>query len=348
MRSIGYLLFALSLLSCHTKQGNLRDSLRYYLGGLDKGIVEDDGPSPAGLDARLRFSNPSQLIEDVSFLSSPECAGRMVGSPGSAFARSYIEKRLSSFGLKVIEHPFAFQRGRKKPKVYQGVNVIAELPGTEPTAPAIAITAHYDHLGRHKRREGEFYAGADDNASGVAALLAMAEYFSKNPPRHTLLFIAFDGEEEIVRGASAFLKMQDYKERIAFNFNVDMISRGDDGYLYAITQTSQKELRGLLKGLQPKIGFQMKYVSTDLVYRALASDHWVFERAKIPFLFLGNDEQPDYHETSDTVEKIDPDFYSAVVDGCIAITQALDGWIPMMQSQPTSTSAPVSGPVSAP
>ena len=104
-------------------------------------------------------------------------------------------------------------------------NVVGAVEGTSPTDSTIVVTAHYDHLGV---QNGVIYPGADDNASGVAALLAIARYVKTHPLRHDILFVAFDAEELDLAGAKAFLARPPKPiPAMALNVNLDMVSRND-------------------------------------------------------------------------------------------------------------------------
>ena len=97
-----------------------------------------------------------------------------------------------------------FTPGRKFRTGYpDAANLIGTIPGTDPSAPYLVISAHYDHLGI---MNAKMYPGADDNASGIAVLLAAARWVSQHPLIHPMLFAAFDGEEEGLRGSEAFIR----------------------------------------------------------------------------------------------------------------------------------------------
>ena len=100
-------------------------------------------------------------------------------------------------------------------------NLIGFIEGTAEPARFVAVTAHYDHLGV---RDGLVYPGADDNASGVAGMLAAAEYFTQRRPRRSMLFIAFDGEEEGLQGAKYFVAHPPMAERSSRR-ELDMLAR---------------------------------------------------------------------------------------------------------------------------
>jgi hypothetical protein len=113
-------------------------------------------------------------LEDVRMLSSDAMQGRGIGTEGSIDARLYILGRMREIGLAPTDQEFTFRK--KGGADVTGVNVMARIPGTEPGGRAIVISAHYDHLGV---RDGQIYNGADDNASGVAGALAVAEAFKE-------------------------------------------------------------------------------------------------------------------------------------------------------------------------
>src|SRR5690606_29717262 len=162
------------------------------------------------------------LIQDIRTLASPEFEGRKPGTEGHQKAIDYIVERfvrlgLNHYGSSYID-TFVFRND------VLGQNIVGYIPGR--TNEAIVISGHYDHLGE---RDGKLYLGADDNASGAAALLSLAAYFVKQQPYYTLIFAAFDAEESGLQGARAFaenppIALQD----IVLNVNMDMISRNDN------------------------------------------------------------------------------------------------------------------------
>ena len=121
----------------------------------------------------------TRLIRDISVLAHDSMEGRRVGTPGSARARAFLDDAFRARGLQTVpgangyQHPFTFTRGDSS---ITGVNVLGMVQGTERAERWIVVTAHYDHLGV---RNGEIFNGADDNASGTAALLAIAAGMTK-------------------------------------------------------------------------------------------------------------------------------------------------------------------------
>jgi hypothetical protein len=162
-------------------------------------------------------------LADLRALADPAMEGRAVGTPGGARARDYLLQRFRALELVPatsagFEQPFTFTPRQRRmfwqkapgeaPAPVQGVNLVARIPGTVAPAQHILVSAHYDHLGV---RGGKTYFGADDNASGVAALLAVAAHFKAHPPRHSILIVAFDAEEKGLRGARAFVAARTHR-----------------------------------------------------------------------------------------------------------------------------------------
>ena len=148
----------------------------------------------------------AQLLKDLQTLSADDMEGRQVGTPGSAKARAYVVDRFKESGLTAFgvgyERPFTFV-GRGGAGEQPGVNVVGWINGSKSPARYLVVTAHYDHLGS---RGGQVFNGADDNASGTAALFALAKYFSVNRPAHSLILAALDAEEVGLHGATAFVR----------------------------------------------------------------------------------------------------------------------------------------------
>ncbi|MEM8892626.1 MAG: M20/M25/M40 family metallo-hydrolase, partial [Bacteroidota bacterium] len=191
-------------------------------------------------------------------------------------------------------------------------------------AKTIVVTAHIDHLGIIK---GEIYNGADDNASGTAALLAIADYFQRNPPNHTLLFAAVDAEEIGSPGAKYLLKnFPGEKEDIVLNVNMDMIAHNDKE-LYACGMHHYPELKPFISSIESPI--QISFGHDDPGDKTKddwtnSSDHRIFHLAGIPFMYFGVEDHEDYHRFTDTYEKINPDFYIEAVKVIIKAIENFD------------------------
>lgn len=254
------------------------------------------------------------LLGHLAYLSSDEMEGRKTGEPGNLKARKYIIEEFLSQGLEVTLQPFQFER---RGDTYEAVNIIATIEGTENPDNYIAITAHYDHVGVGKAIENDsIYNGADDNASGVAALLVMTNYFKENPPKNTLLFIALDAEELGLQGAKHFVEKNAIKN-IKLNINMDMISRNENNEIYICGTRFTPSLKNYFSNI-PQNTFPIKFT---LGHDGLdgkddwttQSDHFHFYKNNIPFLYFGVEDHTGYHKPSDEFQYINPDFYNQVV-----------------------------------
>ncbi|MDF2156535.1 M28 family peptidase [Algoriphagus sp. CAU 1675] len=260
----------------------------------------------------------SNLIKHLNYLASDELGGRKTGTEGNAMARTYILEEFEKIGLEThyldMQQAFTFQN-RREQKEYTGINVVAFVPGTE-TKKLIVLTAHYDHVGiRAKNTEGDsIYNGADDNASGTAALLELAKYFSENPPRHSMIFAALDAEEMGLQGARALLRDFPFDlEQIEVNVNMDMISRSDKGELYASGTYHHPQLKSILEnassGQKPTLLFGHDLPDTGADDWSYSSDHGAFLEKGIPFVYFGVEDHEDYHQPSDEYHAIDSEFF---------------------------------------
>ena len=270
-----------------------------------------------------------RLLKDVETLSADEMQGRAAGTEGNAKAREYVLKRFKEAGLKSFggdflqEFPVSI---RSKPETVKGFNVVGCIKGEKQPEKYIVVSAHYDHVGIVK---GEIYNGADDNASGVAALFAAAEYFGKNRPSHSIIFAAFDAEENGLQGSRYFVaNLPVKKEAVALNVNMDMLSRSEKGELYAAGTFHYPDLKPLLKTVRKNASVKLLFGhdSPDLGSDDWTgqSDHAAFHRAKIPFIYFGVEDHEDYHRPTDVFAKIDGEFYVKAVETVITAVDFLD------------------------
>ncbi len=269
--------------------------------------------------------SPSRLIEDLRTLSSPKMEGRKPGTPGHELAKNYILERYKQLrllpGIKDgYVQPFKINHPSNSS---EGYNLAASVKGKK--RKQIIVTAHYDHLGWV---DGKLYAGADDNASGVSALLYLAEYFSQHQPEHTLLFVALDAEELGLRGARHYAATLN-PEDVVLTVNMDMVSRSNRGELYACGTRYVPELKPILRtvnerheGVVLRFGHDnSREGKQDWTY---SSDHGEFYKKGIPFIYFGVEDHPDYHKPGDTFEAIDQEFYSRVVNLILDAVKTID------------------------
>jgi Zn-dependent M28 family amino/carboxypeptidase len=260
----------------------------------------------------------------VRVLAADSMEGRRVGSPGGARARRYLVERLRGLGLRPIGE--GFERRFALPDTGRsGVNLVALIPGTRRPERYLVLSAHYDHLGIVR---GEIYNGADDNASGVAAVLAIAEALRRAPPAHSVLVALFDGEESGLLGAKAFLAAPPVpRDRIALEINLDMVGHSERGELYAAGAAYHPELRAPLDSLAARAPIRLLFGHdrgggqedwTD------QSDQGPFHSAGIPFLYFGVEDHKDYHHPTDDPETLTPRFFGGAVGTILAAVRILD------------------------
>lgn len=275
----------------------------------------------------------AQLLDDVRILSSDEMAGRDTGSAGGEMARNYIVGRLEALGVAAPPmgrlQPWEMTgRTRAGPKTFSGVNVIGVIPGTRATDKYIVVTAHYDHVGTN---DGQIYNGADDNASGVATMLALAADLKRQAPEHSVLIVALDGEERGLLGAKHFVEAPPVPlTSIAMNLNFDMTARAEtDGKLWVTGTYQNPQFRPILEPIPADGAVSLAFgkdtpQDTGSDNWVEASDHGAFYRAQVPFLYLGVNYHPDYHRPSDDFERITPSVFVSATNLSIAAFRALD------------------------
>ena len=205
-------------------------------------------------------------------------------------------------------------------------NVAGILEGSDPVLKkeAIVIGAHYDHLGRGGEgslapRAGDIHHGADDNASGVAAVLELARIFSlaRERPRRTLVFVAFSGEEEGLLGSNFYVNNPVWPlDQTVAMINMDMIGRMKENRLMIGGVGTAQEWRSWIdaKNTPGGVNVALAATSSSLTLRPFTltlnedgygpSDHSSFYAKQIPVLFFFTGTHDDYHKPTDTAEKI--------------------------------------------
>jgi Peptidase family M28 len=313
-------------------------------GRLEQRAIAGQAPAVATGEAVRHHVDRDRLLSDVTELASPAFEGRRTSTPGGLKARAWIVDRFTALGLEPAGRsgylePFSFVhhsvRGLLTPgrtfraEYPDAANVIGVIAGTSPSASTIVISAHYDHLGTV---DGTLYPGADDNASGVAGLVAIARAFTVERPRHRLMFVAFDAEEEGLRGAEAFVESGLVPlDRIALDVNLDMLARNDRNEIFAAGTYQSAFLKPLLQDVQRRSGVKILFGHDRPVHKAGSvedwtdqSDHGVFAAHNVPFVYFGVEDHDDYHRPTDTPDKIDRRFFGDVVDMIVEAVRTFD------------------------
>ncbi|GGW93488.1 M28 family peptidase [Alteromonas halophila] len=286
--------------------------------------------------------NTTELMHDVTVLASDEFAGREPATRGHEKARQYITKRFAEVPLSAFQstfiHPFEYGSSGR------GTNIIGYAKGTQYSSRYIVITAHYDHLGY---KGGHIYNGADDNASGVAAMLALAQQLALTPPLHSVIFIATDAEEEGLHGAHAFFRdLPVASSAIALNINIDMVGQGGnrdrlllihDG-IHSYLKKPLTRLKDTVSSSHLRLGLRNARSQHSALTRSnrenwqQASDYAVFGEKGIPFIHIGSATHNDYHQPTDTVGNIDTGFFTQSAGIAHCVFRALDKALPAHSS----------------
>ena len=280
---------------------------------------------------------PDHLLDDVKYLSADRLAGRMTGTPGADSAAHYIARRFAESGLTrpaggwlqdfaiSVGSPAAHHAGVGE---LRGSNVVGILRGRDPTlrSEAVVVGAHYDHLGMggpfalDPDSVGVVHNGADDNASGVAALLAIAQSLAARPPARTLIFVAFAGEELGLLGSAYYVKhpVVPMAQTVAM-VNLDMVGRLRNNRLIVYGTATAKEFPALLDSLDRIAGFDLKAQGDGFG----PSDQSSFYAAGKPVLHFFTDLHEDYHRSTDDWPKINAQGLRQVADFAAAAVVAL-------------------------
>jgi Zn-dependent M28 family amino/carboxypeptidase len=272
-------------------------------------------------------------MSTVATLADPKFEGRAAGSPGGIAARAWILERFKAIGLHPVAgsyvFPFKVARTSTTGLDAEGANVLGMCVGKDPTLPMFVVSAHYDHLGI---RDGVLHPGADDNASGVAVMLEVAAYCQKNAFRRSIVFAAFDAEEGGLNGAKMFISTPPVpKARIALNVNLDMVSRSDKRELFIAGTYHTPSLKPPLEEVAKRAPITVRFghdrptaIAGGVDDWTNQSDHGPFHAAKIPFVYFGVEDHPDYHKPTDTADKINRGFFVDVAETILDAIVHLD------------------------
>jgi Zn-dependent M28 family amino/carboxypeptidase len=269
-----------------------------------------------------------RLLADLKTLSADNMEGRRTGTPGAEKARTFITDRFRTSGILPFgasyEQSFTFTR-RGNSGEERGINVVGRIDGTRQPRRYIVISAHYDHLGT---RNGVVYNGADDNASGTAALFAIAKYFSSHAPNNSLIFAAFDAEELGLRGSQAFVRRTPVDVRsIALDLNLDMIGRERDRRLFVVGTALQPFLKPYIDSVARKSSVRLLIGHEDPKQPedwTGDSDHFSFMEARIPALYFGVEDFDQHHQSTDDYETMTHDFYVRAVETLVRVVEEFD------------------------
>jgi hypothetical protein len=259
----------------------------------------------------------------IYFLASDALQGRDTPSPGLEAAAAYLVGEHRRLGLDPAgengtfyqRYPFTPRGAGPGARPSFPPNVVAVLRGSHPQLrdEYVVLTAHFDHVGIGRPMDGDsIYNGADDNASGTAALLEVAKAFATLPerPARSIIFLHVSGEEHGLLGSRWYSDNPTVPiGQIVANLNADMISRNAPDTIVVIGKnySTLGDVVNRAGARHPELGLT---VADDLWPQErffFRSDHFSFARLEIPSLFFFSGVHEDYHRPSDTVERIDAD-----------------------------------------
>ena len=279
------------------------------------------------------------IRSDISYLASDKLEGRLTGTPGNDSAAAFIAQRYKYLRLKA-PYPGYLQHFVARPAAaahsgdtagLKTQNVVAMLEGSDPVLRNryIVIGAHFDHLGRTTQysmdpRAGDVIRnGADDNASGTAAVLQLARMLSIQKPKHSVIFVNFSGEEEGLLGSQYFVDNPPVPlDSIVAMFNFDMVGRLTDDKLMVYGTGSAAELPSIVDSANLRVLPALKIQGGGDGFGS--SDHSSFYAKNIPVLHFFTDIHSDYHRATDDVEKINAAGEARVVNLAFDMIRSVD------------------------
>ncbi|MFG0335307.1 MAG: M28 family metallopeptidase [Maioricimonas sp. JB049] len=276
---------------------------------LPEGCLQAADPAAT---SRAAVITAEDVRPHIELLAGPDFRGR--SGPDALRAARYIAHHFHELGLEPLFDGEYLQAipggaGANTESRIIGRNVGALLPGSDPELKdeVIIISAHFDHLGV---REGQIYAGADDNASGVSMLLETARHFAglKVKPRRSIAFVGFDLEERMLWGSRWFAAHPPWPlEQVKLFITADMIGRslGDLPLplVFVLGSEHSTQVRELLEATPVPDQLSIARLGIDLI--GTRSDYGPFRDRQVPFLFFSTGEHPDYHTPRDTPDRID-------------------------------------------
>lgn len=283
-------------------QGMLAENRRKLVGyTTDMGLIVDD---------EMTTANHAY----ISTTLAKAIAGKK--SKKIAKARTRSNKKGKACDVK-LSTPFKMNMS-KDVKTLKSKNIAAFIKGSEKPDEYIVVSAHYDHLGK---RGEEIYNGADDNGSGTSTVLELAQAFAKaknigQSPKRSIIFLLLTGEEKGLLGSAYYVENPLFPlEQTICDVNVDMVGRVDEkyednpNYIYVI---GSDRLSTDLHKINEEVNQSYTQLTLDYTYNDendpnryyFRSDHYNFAKNGIPSIFFFNGTHPDYHRTTDTVDKI--------------------------------------------
>jgi hypothetical protein len=289
----------------------------------------------SGTVASSALTDAEMIRRDIGTLASDRLEGRRTGTPGNAAAAMYIAGRYGALRLAAVPGavgcgagcaesyllPFVAHepvRGAP-PRALPTQNLAGIVPGTDPVLrnEYVVIGAHFDHLGRSTEGALDPDAmdairnGADDNASGSAAVLALARRLAQRPTKRSILVTHFSGEEEGLLGSAYFVEHPPVPlTSMVAMVNFDMVGRMRNDKVIVYGVATAAEMKAIVDDANRVNPLQVSAVGDGFG----PSDQSSFYSKDLPVLHFFTDVHPDYHRATDDADKINVDGEVRVVD----------------------------------
>lgn len=278
--------------------------------------------------APITAVDAARIRADVAWLADDAREGRATGTPGNDAAAAWLAARYDSLGI-APGVPGYLQRFTARPAAHAGAgiaaelptqNVVAMIPGSDPALRGqwVVIGAHYDHLGRSTFGATDPQAGdairngADDNASGTAAVLELAHMLRRRPLRRSVMFVHFSGEEQGLLGSRHFVEGSPVPlDSVQAMLNFDMVGRLTNGKLIVNGVGTATELRAILDSANAHGTPPLDVTANPDGFGP--SDHSSFFARNIPVLHFFTNVHADYHAATDDAGRVDAEGTARVV-----------------------------------
>lgn len=306
--------------------------------------------TPSSTVARF-IADTLAIRHDVEYLASAALEGRGTGTAGNDSAASYIARRFESLRLGMLPNGCPSPAGTLAPRcsrkyfqpflarsaaaAHAGLpselptqNVVAVLRGSDPSLADeyVVLGAHFDHLGRSGATaldpdSGDAIRnGADDNASGTSVVMELARLLSRQPPRRSVIFITFSGEELGLLGSQHFVEDSPVPvESIVTMLNFDMVGRLRNDRVIVYGVETATEMRALVDSANGGTGLQVRGVGDGFG----PSDHSSFYARGIPVLHFFTDLHEDYHRATDDAHKVSAAGIARIVQFSEGVVRAI-------------------------
>ena len=283
-------------------------------------------------------ASAARLAADVDTLASPAFKGREAGTAGADSAAEFLARRYDQLGLRAAFHiscdssPHCrasyFQLFRIPEGFCHNVGAIVDGLDSARRDDYVVVGAHFDHLGHSPSFALDRYAGfvlrpgADDNASGTAALLELARRFANRAAKRPILFVNFDAEEKGLIGSRALLSDPPVSRKaMFFMVNLDMVGRLRGGRLFVESQRIESRVRFIVDSAGKALGVRPQFIPSEG-----RTDVATFEREGIAAIGLTTGYHADYHTASDVPVHLNVRGLDRVVDLAEVVVRRIADW----------------------